>query len=248
MGLQPGACGEHVPGSQEAQRDSRRLDIGEARRNRQNVPPRNGDVLGVAAVAMLAQQAVARAEMIEAGEAARADAAGGTPDATRQGVASARSVTPAPVAATSPADLAARHERQREAMPGDAVAKPEVEMVERAGAHAHRDLTGTRNRIRPLAHSSASGPPCRATRKPFMRRSRSGPEAGKACDSARWRLRFCIPAAPPPSSWFSRSSRQSAPEPMSPGSGRWICRCSWISRGTWRRCATRRGRSIGRRR
>ncbi len=76
VGLQSGACGEHVPGGQEAQRDRRRLDIGEARRNRQDVPPRHGDVLGVAAVAMLAQQAVARAEMIEAGEAARADAAG----------------------------------------------------------------------------------------------------------------------------------------------------------------------------
>ena len=146
---QGGARGEHVPGGEEAQRQRRRLDVGEARGQRQDVPPRHGNVFGVAAVAVLAQQAVVRTEVIEGRETAHAEAAGdsgrdeagsrlrevGHPGAGRRDVAG---------------DLAARNERQREAMPGDAVAEPEVEVVERAGAHAHRNFTGTRNRIRPL--------------------------------------------------------------------------------------------------
>jgi hypothetical protein len=64
-----------VPGGEEDERHRRRLDEGEAARQRKDVAPRHDDELGAAAVAMLAEQTVARAEPVLPGEAAQADAA-----------------------------------------------------------------------------------------------------------------------------------------------------------------------------
>ncbi len=200
-----GARGEHVPGGEEDQRQRRRLDVGEARGQRQDVPPRHGNELGVAAVAVLAQQSVVRTEVIEGGETAHAEAAGdsgrdqaggrlrevGHPGAGRCDVAG---------------DLAARHERQREAMPGDAVAEPEVEVVERAGAHAHRNLTGTRNRIRPLTPLERFGTTVPRDAKAFHAAKSISGRGGESRRLATCRLCLCIASVRASSSWLSLSS------------------------------------------
>ena len=122
-------------------------------------------------------------------------------------------------------------------------------MIERAGAHPHRDLPRTRHRIRPLPPLQRLGPAMpRSHESPSWAKSISGRGANVA---ARRRLPACRLRLLSPRLLGlgpgSRSRRRSASRtPMSPGSGRWICRCCSICRGTSRRCGIRRGRSIGR--
>ena len=72
---QRGAGVEHVPGSEKDQRQRSGLGEGEPRRQRQDVSRRYDDELGVAAVAVLAEDAVVAAEHVLVGAAALAVAA-----------------------------------------------------------------------------------------------------------------------------------------------------------------------------
>ena len=70
-----GPRGQHIPGGHEDQWDGRRLDVGEATGQGEDVAPRYRQILGVATVALFAQDSVVTTEHVVPGKTAFADAA-----------------------------------------------------------------------------------------------------------------------------------------------------------------------------
>jgi len=140
---------QHVPGGQEDERDRGGLGVGETGRDREDVAARHDEELRGAAVAMLSEQSEARTEPVLPGEAAHAVAAGDA-GADDHRIARGDVLDPGADRVDDACDLGPRHERQREAVPGDAATHPEVEMVEPDRDDPHPHLAGARDRIREL--------------------------------------------------------------------------------------------------
>jgi hypothetical protein len=139
--LQARARQQHVPRGEERQRKGRRLDKADGVGNRDQILDRHAHVLGIAAVALVAEHVVARALVVAALEAHRAPAARQARLQHHPASGGQRAVGGLDHFA---GDVSARDVRQRDAHALDAAALPDVEEVQGRGADAHHRLARTR--------------------------------------------------------------------------------------------------------
>ena len=115
-------------------------------------------LLRVASVDLVAEDAVGAAEAVLAAQAhpaAAAGHAGGEHDA----LADAEAVHGAAQGGDLPRDVAPQHVRERHLQAGQPRARPEVQVVQGAGPHAHHDLAGPGDRLGEIRGLRTSGPP-----------------------------------------------------------------------------------------
>ena len=136
-GLELRACHEHVPGCLKNQRHSRRLLETEIFRIRHAIYFRAADIFGAASVNHVAEIGKFTAAVVRARKAGGAFAAGNArreddllPDVNSRHVfADLRHFS---------GDVAPGNVRQRDGYVGEAAAHPEIQVIQRAGAHADK--------------------------------------------------------------------------------------------------------------
>ena len=144
-----------MPRGQERQWKRRRFDETNRVRNRDEVLDRHLHILGVATVAAVPEHVVGRALVVatvEAGRAAPARQAGLQHHAAAEAVLTTRR------ADHLAGDVGARDMRKRNADPLNAAALPQVEVIERAGAHAHKGFARVGHRLGDVFVAEDVGP------------------------------------------------------------------------------------------
>src|SRR5579863_855545 len=138
-GLQLSAGYEHVPGGLKNKRDGRGFLKGQVFRKRQTVYFRGAHEFCAAAIDHVAQVRELAASIVLAGEASGALTAG---NAGRKDdfLADTHGRDVSANLSNLAGDVAAGNVRERKRNARDAAAHPEVEMIQRAGLHAHKNF------------------------------------------------------------------------------------------------------------